>query len=138
MARGRKRARANKKAARRPNAARRKPRARKKKPTGKRRPAGLARIEATAVATKKIAFKFTGTWDEQRAAVDDTDELESPNASRNLAAGQHSLSWAITGAPGAGYTVSITGCDPKDWTRDFQIEDDGRGIGSHPFQVKVQ
>jgi len=92
---------------------------------------------AAAVETKKIGFKFTGTWDHWGALVDDSDELDSPDDSRNLPAGGHSLSWTIEGAPGAPYTVSISGCSPKDWSRDFKIGADGEGIGSHPFQVTI-
>jgi len=102
----------------------------------RKRPVSRRRSSPPA-AKKKISFKFTGTWDEWDASVDD-DELQSPVDSRDLSAGDYTLYWELTGRPGATYGVSIAGCSPADWSRDdLRFDDQGRGLGTQPFKVTI-
>jgi hypothetical protein len=55
--------------------------------------------------------------------------------SRNVAAGEHAISWNVRGAPGSSYTVQITAPSAVAFRKDAKLDDTQMDAGLHFFKV---
>lgn len=57
------------------------------------------------------------------------------NGSRNVATGDHAISWHVRGAPGSSYSVQITAPPNAAFLKEVTLDDTQMDAGLHFFKV---